>query len=90
VAGNKLQDLLYLESYLYSLYEDSPLSSDPIVISVDADNPAVIDTTDSLGFAEPIVSRLPYRIVFRTNNEEAHEGCQINGDCIIGIDVSFV
>ncbi|CAE6445307.1 unnamed protein product [Rhizoctonia solani] len=85
ITGDELQDLQLLESHLHSFIEDSPPSSNLFVISVGSDNPTVIDTNDSVVFVEPITSRLPYRIVFRSNNENTHEGWQINGDCIVGV-----
>ncbi|KAJ1310599.1 hypothetical protein OPQ81_009130 [Rhizoctonia solani] len=51
---------------------------------VGADNPSRIN---GIGFKEHVTSRLPYRVVFPTNNKIDHEGCQvnINGGFIVGI-----
>ncbi|KAH7345503.1 hypothetical protein B0J17DRAFT_702886 [Rhizoctonia solani] len=78
--------LEYLDSCLLDFIVDSP-NSKPVVVTVGADSPSTINIGGSggAGFDEPITSRLPYRIVCKGNNEEEHEGWQINQDSIVGV-----
>ncbi|CAE6430350.1 unnamed protein product [Rhizoctonia solani] len=78
--------LEYLDSCLLDFVADSP-DHKPVIVTVGADSPSTINTgkLDGVGFDEPIISRLPYRVVCKGNNEEDHEGWQINRDGIIGV-----
>ncbi|KAG8709862.1 hypothetical protein FRC11_005144 [Ceratobasidium sp. 423] len=75
-------DLRQLEHNFYYLAVSSSPNHESFVTTVGADNPSIIH---GLGFEEPITSRLPYRITFRTSNVVDHRGWQINGDCIVGL-----
>ncbi|KAJ1311913.1 hypothetical protein OPQ81_010373 [Rhizoctonia solani] len=65
--------------------ETSPSAHEFFAITVGDDNPSVIETDEYFGFEERIISRLPYRLVFKTNNRINHEGWQLIGDYIVGI-----
>ncbi|CAE6508296.1 unnamed protein product [Rhizoctonia solani] len=86
-TGDGFGDLELLDRYLLAFLEDSPIDTEPVVLTVGADNPSIIavGNDEDAGFDEPVISQLPYRLVCKDNNEIEHEGWQINGDCIIGV-----
>lgn len=47
-----------------------------------------IETTIRSGFEEPVISRLPYRIVTKLQRMQIHEAWMIDGNHIIGVNVS--
>ncbi|KAG8753068.1 hypothetical protein FRC11_007746 [Ceratobasidium sp. 423] len=78
-------DLSRLGAAISYFSEKSPHKHELFVVTVGADNPSVIKNDGDPGFEESIVSQLPYRLVFRTNNRRRHERWQINGDYVVGI-----
>ncbi|CUA76616.1 phosphoenolpyruvate synthase/pyruvate phosphate dikinase [Rhizoctonia solani] len=60
-------------------------------ITVGADNPSLIDPDNDIGFDEPIVSRLPYRLAFRDSGRTNlnYDALQISGDYVVGVSVGF-
>ncbi|CAE7176689.1 unnamed protein product [Rhizoctonia solani] len=82
-------DLEQLDNHLLSLLESALPSSggrtQPVVVNVGVDNPSVIGIGDFPEFNEPIVSRLPYRIVCKGDNQLDPEGWQINNNCLVGV-----
>ncbi|KAH7311779.1 hypothetical protein B0J17DRAFT_687629 [Rhizoctonia solani] len=78
---NGLEDLRLLEQIIYRRSVDS--GSELFVATLGADSPSIINGS---GFEERVTSQLPYRVVCRMNNKLYHEGWQINGDCVVGVD----
>ncbi|KAF8761928.1 hypothetical protein RHS01_01253 [Rhizoctonia solani] len=79
-------DIDHLSSILDRFSAQSPLERRFCALTVGEDNPSVIKDGEDLGFKGRIISQLPYRLVFRTDNKKGHEAWQINGDYIIGIN----
>ncbi|CAE6437538.1 unnamed protein product [Rhizoctonia solani] len=83
-------DVDHLASDLGLFSLKSPPEHRSFAITVGADNPSVIDNDEDLGFEERITSRLPYRLVFRTDHKESYEAWQINGNFLVGINTQGV
>ncbi|CAE6457359.1 unnamed protein product [Rhizoctonia solani] len=79
-------DIDHLSSILDRFSAQSPLERRFCALTVGEDNPSVIEDGEDLGFKGRIISQLPYRLVFRTDNKKGYEAWQINGDYIIGIN----
>ncbi|CUA77152.1 Ubiquitin carboxyl-terminal hydrolase 28 [Rhizoctonia solani] len=78
------KDLTLLGNDIHHFSVDPPAGHKFFAFTVDEDKPSIIGT-DYLDFEEPIISRLPYRVAFRTDAKGNHGGWQINGDCVVGI-----
>ncbi|CEL60282.1 hypothetical protein RSOLAG1IB_09506 [Rhizoctonia solani AG-1 IB] len=87
VMAEQFHDLDHLGDVLYIFSSESPPEHQFFAITVGADNPSMIDNSDIFGFEEQIISRLPYRLVFRTDIEDDYEGWQINGNFLVGLTI---
>ncbi|KAL5641728.1 hypothetical protein ACGC1H_002004 [Rhizoctonia solani] len=79
------QNLAHLGGDICQFSVNSPPNHEFFTITVGEDQPSIIEIDEYLGFQEPITSRLPFRLVFRTDKKRKHGGWQINGDCVLGI-----
>ncbi|CAE6442040.1 unnamed protein product [Rhizoctonia solani] len=80
LLGNGSVDLRLLDQILHRRTAES---CKLFIATIGADCPSIISGP---GFEEQITSQLPYRIVCRTSNKLYHEGWQVNGDCIVGVN----
>ncbi|KAH7311778.1 hypothetical protein B0J17DRAFT_381187 [Rhizoctonia solani] len=85
-CGHKIIGVKWLDDDIHRIAENPMHGHELTSITVGKDSPNVFYCDNGLAFDEPIESRLPYRLAFRRLTEMSHEGLQIVGDCIVGVN----
>ncbi|CAE6444959.1 unnamed protein product [Rhizoctonia solani] len=76
----------WLESDIHRIAEGPMPGNGLTSITVGVGSPNVFCRDAGLAFDELIESRLPYRLAFRRLTNMNHEGLQIVGDCMVGVN----